>query len=162
MALITTIDRAQAHTRGDLELWMEEWIERADDSLSPGLVMEYQDMRQRHLWYFDPQPIRSNRTYRTWNVNAGVEQWRSLVAQYFRAEDVDRALCLMWYESRGDPNAYNSSGASGLMQVMASWAVKFGVSKDALFDPATNLRIASQLREISWNQWNPYKRGLCR
>lgn len=130
----------------------------ADESLNPSLIAEFQDMEDRHFYYFHPTPTR---TYQTWDVNAGVEQWRSLVAVYFQSEDVDRALCLMWYESRGDPNAYNSSGASGLMQVLSGWADDFGVTKADLFDPATNLWIASELRKIGWNQWSPYRRGLC-
>lgn len=151
---------AQAHSREELDEWVTEWVLRADDTLNAALFAEWDDMRERHPYYFDPQPVsRSSSVYR--GSGGNVEQWRELVAVYFAPGDVDTALCLMSYESGGNPDAYNSSGASGLMQILASWAPKFGVSREALFDPATNLWIASELRKISWNQWNPYKRGLC-
>lgn len=92
----------------------------------------------------------------------GVERWRELVAEYFLAEDVDRALCLMGYESNGNPDAYNPSGARGLMQVLGGWASEYGVSKSDLFNPDINLRIAADLRySYGWTQWSPYNRGLC-
>ncbi len=56
-----------------------------------------------------------------WPADAGgirnVENWRSTVAKYWRADQVDCVLGIILRESRGDPTAYNSSyGASGLMQ----------------------------------------------
>jgi hypothetical protein len=90
---------------------------------------------------------------------AGVEQWRSLVASFFPADQVDTALRIMACESGGDPGAVNpSSGAAGLMQVMPDWAPKFGVSYEALFDPATNLSIAYALyASEGWaSQWSCY------
>jgi len=46
-----------------------------------------------------------------------VEAWRPLVAQYWAADRVDCVLGLIKRESRGNPQAYNSStGASGLLQ----------------------------------------------
>jgi len=56
-----------------------------------------------------------------WPADAGgirnVENWRSTVAKYWRADQVDCVLGIILRESRGDPKAYNSSyGASGLMQ----------------------------------------------
>ena len=96
-------------------------------------------------------------------MGSNVEQWRTLVGVYFKAEDVDRALCLMGYESGGNPNAKNpNSSASGLMQVLGGWADEYGVSRAALFDPDVNLRIAADLRySYGWTQWSPYNRGLC-
>jgi hypothetical protein len=91
----------------------------------------------------------------------GVEQWRPLVESY--AWNVDVALCLMWYESRGDPNAQNpSSGASGLMQVLPSWADNFGVMPADLFDPVVNLNISFALYvDGGWSHWSPWNRGEC-
>ena len=99
-----------------------------------------------------------------WNVEAGVEQWRGLVAAYFPAPEVDRALCIMWHESRGDPNAYNASTATGLMQVKSFWAESFGYTAADLFDPAINLQVAAGIQATStgWGHWAPYNRGLCR
>ena len=85
---------------------------------------------------------------------AGVEQWRSLVAAYFPADQVDFALQVMKCESGGDPNAYNPSRTSGLMQVLASSADNFGVSPDDLFNPETNIWIASELYyDGGWSHW---------
>lgn len=93
----------------------------------------------------------------------GVDRWGSLVAAYFDPEDVARALCLMGHESAGDPDAKNpTSGAAGLMQVMPFWAGRFGLSTADLFDPATNLEVASWIRDSQgWTAWSPYQRGLC-
>ena len=96
-------------------------------------------------------------------MGGSVEQWRTLVSAYFQpGEDVDRALCLMGYESGGNPNAYNPSGASGLMQVLSGWADDYGYQKDQLFDPNINLLIAADLKNrFGWTQWAPFNRGLC-
>jgi hypothetical protein len=61
-----------------------------------------------------------------WPADAGgqrdVENWRSTVAKYWRADQVDCVLGIIRRESRGDPTAYNSSfGASGLMQHLAKY-----------------------------------------
>lgn len=100
----------------------------------------------------------------TQSYSEGVEQWRPLVAGHFNPADVDRVLCLMGFESGGDPNARNgSSGASGLLQVMPFWADEYGVSKADLFTPEINLFIARKIRDVQgWGAWSPYKRGECR
>ena len=93
-----------------------------------------------------------------------VERWRSLVSVYFHEPAaVDTALCLMVYESGGNPGAFNSSsGASGLMQVLKSWASKFGYSPADLFIPEVNLEISAILYySDGWGHWSPYNRGLC-
>jgi len=91
-------------------------------------------------------------------------RWRDLVEVYFDSDDVERVICLMESESGGNPNARNqSSGASGLMQVMPGWADLFGYTPDDLFDPTVNLWIASQIRrDQGWAAWTPYQRGSCR
>jgi len=95
--------------------------------------------------------------------NGGTEQWRTLVSAYFQPSDVDRALCLMGYESNGNKDAFNPSGARGLMQVLGGWADDYGYTKDQLFDPNINLLIAADLKNrYGWTQWSPYNRGLCR
>ena len=154
---------AQAHTRAQLDEWVGNWSIQADQAFSPGLLWDLQDMTERHPWYFDPQP-RQQVSSGFQGIGSNVEQWRGLVSVYFAAEDVWRVLCLMGHESGGNPNAYNAgSGASGLMQVLSSWADDYGVSKQALFDPNTNLRIAADLKKrFGWTQWSPYVRGECR
>ena len=116
-------------------------------SLGPGLIGCDRDDSEFEPWV-GPDP----------------EHWRPLVAFYFEAEDVDRAICLMGKESAGDPEARNpSSGAAGLMQVMPFWAKVHGYSYDELFNPGINLWVASQiLAQQGWGAWSPYLRGACR
>ncbi len=61
-----------------------------------------------------------------WPADAGgirnVENWRSTVAEHWRADQVDCVLGIILRESRGDPTAYNSTyGASGLMQHLSKY-----------------------------------------
>jgi len=61
-----------------------------------------------------------------WPADSGgirnVENWRSTVAEYWRADQVDCVLGIIQRESRGDPTAYNSTyGASGLMQHLITY-----------------------------------------
>ena len=153
---------AQAHTRDELDQWVEEWVVEADIGLSGTLLDSWEDMEHRHPYYFNP-PVISVSFSTGSRMGTNVEQWRVLVAAYFRPEDVDRALCLMSYESGGNPDAYNPSGARGLMQVLGGHADNYGVTKEDLFDPSINLFIAADLRySYGWTQWSPYNRGLCR
>ena len=94
----------------------------------------------------------------------GVEQWRGLVTAYFGGGLADTVLCLMQAESGGNPNAYNeSSGASGLLQVLKSWASKFGYAPEDLFNPDVNLSISKALYDDGgFNHWSPWLRGECR
>ena len=95
--LLTLALPAQAHDAQQLDDWVEEWVEQADIALSPELLLAHQDMVERHPHYFNPQPQRVD-----W---AGtVEEWRPLVAGHF-GEKVETAMCLIYYESKGDPNA---------------------------------------------------------
>ncbi len=98
------------------------------------------------------------------STNTGVERWRGAVETYFPPGAVDTALCLMWFESKGDPNALSYANSRGLMQIHApSWADVYGVTYNALYDPATNLRIAADLYlKDGWVHWNPWNRGECR
>lgn len=96
-------------------------------------------------------------------IGGNVEQWRKLTAEYFPIDAVDTALCLMAFESGGNPFAYNPSGASGLMQVLKSWAWFFGYEPQDLFDPRVNLFIAGELYASGgFGHWSPWNRGECR
>lgn len=97
-------------------------------------------------------------------AGVGVDRWRDMAGVYFEADEVDRVMCLMEMESGGDPEARNrTSGASGLMQVMPSWAEVFGYEPEDLYHPVINLWIASQiLEQQGWGAWTPYLRGSCR
>lgn len=176
---------ARAHSWSELNTWLDGWHHRLDRALAsatgrvPGtkyqltaldsVLAEYDDMLVRHPewdggYQTAPPPRPAPEVYR--GLGSDVERWRSLVAAYFPAGDVDRALCLMRYESGGNPYAWNqSSSASGLMQILYSrWGPPFGLSsRVALDDPSLNLRVARFIRDAQgWGAWSPYRRGLCR
>ena len=94
-------------------------------------------------------------------MGGNVEQWRTLVAQYFQPEQVDTMLCLMQHESGGNPNADNpNSSAAGLFQIMGFWWDKYGGNT---YDPETNVALARVIYDQQgYGAWNPYGRGLCR
>jgi hypothetical protein len=153
-----------AHTSAEMAVWDEAWHTTAEVDLSAGLLAELVDMRHRHPWYWaEPtqNPPRVDTTVHR-GMGSDVEQWRPLVAAY--PWNVDTALCLMAHESGGNPDAYNSSsGASGLMQVLSSWASVFGYKSSDLFDAAVNLKISAALyADGGWGHWSPWLRGECR
>lgn len=141
------------HTDVELADWSSSWNQRMAAGETPTLIVEFLDMSERHPCRLvecpEPKVQVAHRTTNSAPIRhelaGGVEQWRSLVAVYFPADQVDRALRVMACESGGDPNAYNPSGASGLMQVLASWADNFGYRPTDLFDPAINLQVARYL-----------------
>lgn len=147
---------AQAHTEAEQKAWHDKWEGLvAETGLTRSLLAEYVDFQARHA-----SPPQTTRPVDR-SLGSNVEQWRGLVAGYFA--DVDRALCLMGYESGGNPTATSHAGARGLMQVMPFWARSLGMSADALYDPATNLEVAAYVYgQQGWWAWSPYKRGLCR
>ena len=138
---------AQAHSRAELDAFMAQ----AEWGLSAAVLAEMTDLATRHPWYFNPAPVATQSASSgsgadTGMGNGDVERWRSLAAQYFAAGDLDTLLCLMGHESGGNPDAFDPSGARGLMQVLGGWADHYGTPKSALFDPATNLEISARLR----------------
>jgi len=174
VAIIIMALPAQAHTVAELEAWTEAWTAQADIALSPALTAALADMEARHPWYYNPQPAPQTTTRRTaavdWDTSAGVEQWRPLVAVYFPSE-VERALCILDHESRGNPNAKNPrSSAAGLFQFLRStWdRVPLSVSGGSydsgqVYQPEANIRSAAWLQARSgWWPWSPYKAGECR
>ena len=85
----------------------------------------------------------------------GVERWRSLVTAYFPAGEIDTALRVMACESGGNPDAYNPSGATGLMQVMGWWAPEYGYQPADLFDPGVNIEVAAAIWAVyGWEAWS--------
>lgn len=148
------------HTPAEQRTWIESWEEKVRENgiLSQELLAEYVDFQTRHA----PKVSSTSTTRSTYQgIGSNVEQWRGLVGEYF--SDVDRALCLMRYESGGNPNAKSWAGARGLLQVMPFWAESLGMSPDALYDPTTNIKVAKHVYDQQgWWAWSPYKRGLCR
>ena len=172
LLLISKLDRALAHSATELDEWTESWTKQADISLSSKLTAEWDDMIARHPWYFNPTPANQVTTSQVRTGWSGsVEQWRGLVAEYFPANQVDRALCIMNLESKGDPNADNPrSTAAGLFQFLkGTWdntvpATITGGSYDSgrVYLPRANVAAAGLLwLNIGWTQWSPYNRGFC-
>jgi peptidoglycan hydrolase CwlO-like protein len=101
-----------------------------------------------------------------WTFPPHIEQWRSLVSQYFPASRVDEALAVLRCESNGDPDAYNPySGASGLFQFLPStWATTSGPAGfggASPFDAEANIGTAAwlgsryqQLGQYFWAPWS--------
>ncbi len=168
-AIILTVtlvsQAAYAHTDEELDSWRMSWAIRALVGGDwPVMEAEYVDMSRRHPRYFGlpvphTHPARATpapaRTY-----SAGVEQWRPLVAAYFRPGDVDRALRIMRCESGGNPNAKNpGSSASGLFQHLGKyWATRSaaaGFAGASIFDPTANVATAAWLRDQpgGWGHW---------
>ncbi len=156
---------AEAHTETEMDEWNESWLERADDALSRGLLAEFESMQERHPWYWSSPdmgyvPVPPPMLPRGRGMGSDVEQWRDLVRKWFPASAVETMLCLMQHESGGNPDAYNSSGASGLFQVMPRWFEIYGGDP---FDPENNAKVAARVYEQQgFSAWNPYKRGECR
>ena len=172
MLALTLALPAQAHTIAELDEWMEQWGEEASNGLSLGLMARLDAQMTRHPWYYSDEdasgevnPPSGRGAEVAWSVGAGTEQWRSLVATYFPVGEVDRALCIMGFESGGDPGVISYANSHGLMQVHApSWAGFYGVTWAALLDPVTNVQIAADifLHQGGWVHWNPWQRGECR
>ena len=156
---LTLVLPAAAHTSDELETWFAEWD---DDYLNGQVLAELRDMLDRHPQLVHgstpPRPRTTPITAR--GMGNDVLQWVPLILVYF-PDDLDLVLCVMAAESGGNPNAYNPSGASGLMQILASWAPVFGYTAGDLFDPAINLEIAKALSDDTWMHWNPVKDGRC-
>ena len=152
---------ASAHTHSEMTAWMDEWYKqiREEGYLSVPLVSKYVDMRVRHPWYWgdiQPSPTASPSSSHR-GMGSDIEQWRGLISAYFPADQVEMALCIIRYESGGNPGAKNPlSSARGLFQILASlWAPHYGVAYETLYDPTTNTEIAADIwRNDGWSAWS--------
>jgi hypothetical protein len=86
----------------------------------------------------------------------------AIVEAAARRHGLDPALFakIAWCESKGDPHAYNPSGASGLFQQLkAYWAGRAaaaGLPGADVFDPVANAEVSAWLMATSGPQhWNP-------
>ena len=154
---------AQAHTRAELDEWVVAWVVEADIGFTLTMMAEFEDMTARHAYYFDPQPVRTSQQRSRWTGPVNVEQWRPLVAKYFASDLVDHALCIMFYESEGDPTEKNPrSTAAGLFQFLRdTWnSVPTSITggsydSGAVYLPEPNIAAAAwlQRRVGSWRPW---------
>ncbi len=157
--VVTASTPAIAHSKAELDDWRLIWGRTVlSDGLTVDRLAEQADMARRHPWYFN-RPVPHTHPRRTFS--GGVEQWRGLVAAYFRAADVDRALRVMACESGGNPNARHgnrASGAAGLMQHLPRyWATRSaaaGFAGASIFDPEANVATAAWLlKTAGWGSW---------
>lgn len=179
---------AQAHSEAELDVWVEHWHEAGENpppldrvALASTdldrLEAAWSDMADRHP---------CSRALRTWSqacerpapaprspaspspsgvhrgMGSNVEQWRGLVAAYFGSE-VERALCVVAWESGGNPGAASPTNDHGLFQIHAPlWTDHYGVSITQLYDPETNTRLAKSIRDTQgWIAWSAVKREKC-
>ena len=156
---------AQGHTEEELDQWVFDWTWRlwSSGGMTETLLEQHTDMSNRHPCYFNGcPPIVHTHFTGTRTYSAGVEQWRPLVAQYFRPGDVDTALRIMRCESGGDPNAVGKDQDIGLMQHLARYWVdrsaKAGWAGSSAFNPEANIAVAAWLRDSrgGWGHWTCY------
>lgn len=101
----------------------------------------------------------------SWDHPPAVEQWRSLVQQFFPSNRVEEALVIIGCESNGDPDAVNPySGAAGLFQFLpstwASTAPKAGYPDASPYDPEANVAsaawLANRYQELGYDYWHAW------
>lgn len=150
------------HSDHDLADWQEQWNDRIEANggvLDRNLIYEFTDMRDRHPCQLNQVCVRatvraasvaapSSGVYR--GMGSDVEQWRSTVALFFAAGDVEWALCIIDAESGGNPDADNPrSSASGLMQHLAKYwparSAAAGWGGASIWDPTANIAVGAWL-----------------
>lgn len=160
---------AGAHTTKELDAWVQRWEVQLHwhGGITQDLFMDRWDMATRHPCYFwnDCPPPRVTHTHPVRTYAEGVEQWRTLITQYFPTE-VNTALRIIACESRGNPNAKSPiSTAAGLWQFLRStWDRAAGAtgspsySAGGPYDPVWATINASWLRArgSGWRQWECY------
>lgn len=89
-------------------------------------------------------------------IGGNVEQWRSLVAKYFPASQVDNALRIMACESKGNPNSVSRTNDHGLMQIHNGLAI-YG---QKIYNPDFNISLAysQYYAKRGWSPWSCSKK----
>ena len=132
---------------------------------SPGVDLPYpsidEAVRQLVRLQSTPEPAVTDPASPDRGFRGTVDQWRGLVGEWFT--DVDRALCVIDQESSGNPNAVSPTDDHGLFQIhYPIWGPHFGVTRDQLYDPTLNVRLAAAILGIQgWHAWSVVNRGLC-
>jgi len=153
---------------------LQEWVEEADVAITPPLLEELETYILEWREACRPHKARSSNSsnsgptpYRGMG-DGNIEQWRDLVTTYFAPQDVETALCLISYESGGNPDAKNPrSSASGLFQHLGKYwserSVSAGWAGASIFDPEANVAVAAWLKGWGgWQHWTPWLGGKCR
>jgi hypothetical protein len=96
----------------------------------------------------------------TQEVQLPDDEYASLLAKYFPADQVSKAVKIMRCES-GVPNRVskpNKNGTKdyGLMQINSIHAWRVDGDLNALLDPDTNIRVASEIYKDAGDSWNPW------
>ena len=113
-------------------------------------------------------------TYTYWHKrNPRMLEHVDLVMRYLPADQWGNSLLIAHCESRGDPQAYNKSGATGLFQIVRSWAMgqRWGrvfhepdrtwvEAKEWLMNVKNNVQRAAQIfeRNGGWGAWSASER----
>ena len=159
---------ADAHNTADLDTWVEEWDRLiADTGFDHDRLADWVGMANRHPAYFG-RPVPHTHTPRAVSArvwSGSVEQWRPLVAAHFPAGQVDTALCIIRYESGGNPSIPNRRGSSalGLWQHLSRYwparSAAAGVPGTVRTDPAAATIVAAWLwRSGGWGHWEVHRR----
>lgn len=189
---------AGAHTQAEQEAWMTMWEERSPfiiyslpDNMV-GLMAHWPEEDKEDLWSILLWDMKErhpcSKVMSTWedscvrvtttthpprtavnrDMGSNVEQWRPLVEKYFASDKVATAMCIMKYESGGNPNAKNRrSTAAGLFQFLKSTWDKVvprevtggSYASGQVYIPEANVRAAAWLQaNAGWSQWSVYKR----
>lgn len=161
------------HSEADIDRWLRDWEHRAIEGLDQDLLAGWRDFAGRHPDYFDLQiPTTAPRALlgasqpaRRADCSGNVEQWRPLVARYFPASQVEKALAVLSCETggTGDPNSKNPrSSAAGLWQFLRStWDWVAGelnlptYDQGGPYDPELSTKAAAWLwGQYGWSQWS--------
>jgi hypothetical protein len=151
-----------------------------DITNQPDPIEETQDQHRLEVWSAEihelngpyvstptrktPKASQSSRARpRGLKLKAGHEEatlrWKPLVKRYFAPSDVNRALCVISYESGGNPKAKNRTGTMrGLLQHnMRYWddrARKAGWAGANVYNPEANIAVSAWLVNSSgWHHW---------
>jgi len=117
-------------------------------------VREWEDMAERHPWYFAQSPpvsqgAKAISPASSAPVSYTVEQWRPLISVYFNPGDVDWALAIIQCESSGNPNAVGPTNDHGLFQHLGQYwqdrSSRAGWAGANIYNPEANIAVAAWL-----------------
>ena len=164
---VATAAPALAHTQDQIDVLVAElqaeliWrIEyRYNQGINAGLLHWFRHELEAIEALYTP-PTTKRPSSRSLTIGEAAEAWRSLVAAYFPADQVDYALAVLWCESKGNPNAANpTSSARGLFQHLERyWPARSssaGWAGYSIFDPTANVAVAAWLSAggTAWHHW---------